>query len=289
MIDFLPNPIIFSIPLPNGMSVPISWHGVIVAFGALLAVYVATFEVRRRGENPEHISNALIVALLLGVVGSRLYHIISDLARGDPLGYLRNPLNMVTGFSMGLGILGGVAGGILGLWLYTQRAGLKFSRWADIGAPSLALAQAIGRWGNFTNQELYGYPTTLPWGIPIDAGHRLPQLAGLPASARFHPTFLYESLLDLLAFGVLLYVSRRWGARLQDGDLALLYLVLYPLGRFFAEFQRPDAWTIGGIPTAQVIGIVSIVGASAVLIYRHAGRRTHDTLLQVDSGKQSEM
>jgi len=111
MIDFLPNPIIFSIPLPNGMSVPISWHGVIVAFGALLAVYVATFEVRRRGENPEHISNALMVALLLGVVGSRLYHIISDLARGDPLGYLRNPLNMVTGFSMGLGILGGVAGG----------------------------------------------------------------------------------------------------------------------------------------------------------------------------------
>src|SRR5919202_2479634 len=211
-MNLLPNPIAISIPLPFSFlgqtTLPIYWYGIMIVLGAVAGAFVATREAKRRGLDPEHVGNALLFALVLGVIGARLYHVLSDVAQGDPLGYFSkdtasNLLAILNPRSGGLGIFGAVVGGLLGLYLYTRFAKLRFWQWVDIAMPGLAVGQATGRWGNFFNQELYGYPTNLPWGIPIDAAHRLPQFAGGPADTRFHPTFLYESLAMLVVAGLL--------------------------------------------------------------------------------------
>jgi len=249
------------------------WYGLLVTGGAVAAAFVASREARRRGEDPEHIWNMLAWILILGIIGARLYHVVSSPSTGGGLSYyLQNPVKILYVWEGGLGIYGAVAGGLLGAYLYTRRYGLPFLRWVDIAIVGVPLAQAIGRWGNFFNQELYGYPTTLPWGIRIDAAHRLPQFANLPPDTRFHPTFLYESLWNLLAFAVLLFIARRFADRLRDGDLLLAYGILYPVGRILVETQRPDAWTIAGIPTAQLIGGISIIVCTGLLIWRHQGQ-----------------
>ncbi len=250
------------------------WYGLLIMGGLLAAAFVADREAARRGEDPQHVWNSLTWLLVLGIIGARLYHVVSNPANSaiNFNYYLQNPIKILYIWEGGLGIYGAIAGGLLAMYLYVRRHRLSFLRWADIVVVGLPLAQAIGRWGNFVNQELYGYPTTLPWGIPISAVHRLSQFADLPAEARFHPTFLYESLWNLLTFGLLLLLARRYGDRLRQGDLLLVYGVLYPLGRILVETQRPDAWTIGGIPTAQLIGAVSIILCTALLIWRHRGQ-----------------
>ncbi len=245
----------------------IAWYGIIIVTSAMLAAYLAEHEAKRRGEDPEHIWNALLLCLVLGMLGARLYHVVSSLDY-----YRQYPMEILNTRKGGLAIYGAVAGGAAGLWLYTRYHRLSFGRWADFATPGLILAQAISRWGNFLNQELYGYPTTLPWGIRIDADHRIPpynDLARFPLDTRFHPTFLYESLGNLVNLGVILYVSRRYGDRLKDGDLLLLYGILYPLLRFFVEFQRPDAWMIRSMATAQWISLASILVCGVLLFLRH--------------------
>ncbi len=275
-MNFFPSSVAFSIPLPNGTSFPIYWYGILIVAGALAGAYIATREAKRHGVDPDHIWNALLVALILGVIGARIYHVVSS-PTGTNIGlqyYLDNPLEMLNFRQGGLGIYGAVAGGILALYLYARYAKLNFLQLVDIAIPGLAIGQAIGRWGNFFNQELYGFPTDLPWGIPIDAAHRLPAFADLTRypveTTLFHPTFLYESIWDLAMGLVLLAIARRW-ANQKAGDLLLLWGVFYGLGRFLVEFQRPDAWTITGIPTAQLIGIALIVVCGVMLAYRHTG------------------
>ena len=246
-------------------------HHIAIQIGPLAAAFVADREARRRSEDPEHVWNALIWVLMLGIVGARLYHVISSPVSSTVNFnyYLQNPIKILYIWEGGLGIYGAIAGGLLAVYLYVRRHRLSFLHWADIGIVGLLLAQAIGRWGNFVNKELYGYPTTLPWGIPIDTAHRLPRFTDLPPETRFHPTFLYESLWNLLAFGLLMFLARRFSDRLRPGDLLLAYGILYPLGRILVETQRPDAWTIGGIPTAQLSGAVSIILCTTVLVWRH--------------------
>jgi phosphatidylglycerol:prolipoprotein diacylglycerol transferase len=250
-----------------------------VTLGTLAGAFVADREARRRGHNPDHVWNALIVVMITGLIGARLYHVFSSPA-GGPTNlqyYLDNPIEIISfwdGGLRGLGIIGAIIGGVLGLWAYTKWAGLVFSEWLDIAAVGLPLGQAIGRWGNYFNQELYGNPTKLPWGVEIEPGYRLTQFQTLPADTNFHPTFLYESLWCLLMFFVLSYVSHYWGDKLRNGDIALLYLVLYPLGRSIVELQRPDAWLIGGIPAAQIFAVLSMFLASLALLARHGMFRT---------------
>jgi len=248
----------------------ITWYGFLITVGALVGAYIASLEAKRRGLDPDHIWNALIICLILGLIGARLYHVISSPEGGLGWSYYReHPIDIIAfwnGGLRGLGIYGAVIGGSIGLYLYTRFAHLKFWDWADIAAPGLALGQAIGRWGNFFNQELYGYPTDLPWGIYIDPAHRLP---GFESFTKFHPTFLYESIWNFLVAVVLLVATRRFADRLKSGDLILLYGILYPLGRFFIEMQRPDAWKVGGIATAQLVAILSILVCGAILFYRH--------------------
>jgi phosphatidylglycerol---prolipoprotein diacylglyceryl transferase len=275
-VNFFPSSIAFSIPLPNGQSFPIYWYGILIVTGALVGAYVATRQAKQRGLDPDHIWNALLVALILGVIGARVYHIISS-PTGTNIGldyYLANPLEMLNFRQGGLGIYGAVAGGVLALYLYARWAKINFLQLIDAAMPGLAFGQAIGRWGNFFNQELYGYPTSLPWGIPIDAAHRLPMFADLTGypveTARFHPTFLYESLFDLGMAILLLVIARRW-TKEKTGDLFLIWGILYGIGRFLVEFQRPDAWMISGVATAQIIGLILVVICGVALAYRHTG------------------
>jgi phosphatidylglycerol:prolipoprotein diacylglycerol transferase len=261
----------------------VHWYGILIVSGAVLAAFIAARLARRAGENPDHVWNMLTVVLLLGILGARLYHVFSR-PSGGFIGwdyYREHPIEIIAfwnGGFRGLGIYGGFIGGVIGLFLYTYLNKLRFFRWADLAAPGLLLAQAIGRWGNFVNQELYGPPTSLPWGIPIDCQHRFgdylcPPLGTMPADTRFHPTFLYESLWNLLGFGLLLTLALRFDKRLREGDLLAGYLIWYPLGRFWIElFFRPDAWVWGALPTASIISLIAILLGVSGLVYNHRFR-----------------
>ncbi len=167
----------------------------------------------------------------------------------------------------GLGIPGTIIGGLVALLIYTRNNGtLTFLDWADIAAPSLALGQAIGRWGNFFNQELYGAPTNLPWKIYIDPAHRLP---GFENVAYYHPLFAYESLLNLANMLLLLWLMRRYAGSLRRGDIFNVYLIAYPLIRFSLDFLRLDASQVMSININQTVMAVVGIVAIFVLIWRH--------------------
>ena len=147
----------------------------------------------------------------------------------------------------------------------------------DIIAPGLILAQAIGRWGNFVNQELYGAPTNLPWALFVDPLHRLPQYADV---AYYHPTFLYESLLNLIGMGLLIWIGNRFFERLKPGDLFLVYLIYYPIVRIFMEMLRLDSSTVAGLNANQALMVVVALASAAVLALRHR-RQSPNAPLQV--------
>ena len=254
----------------------IYYYGIILMLGAVAASYLAEREARRRGQNGELVWDALIWVLIAGIVGARLWHILtpppSMLVVNPATGALENPyfaggiprvLDMLWIRRGGLGIPGAVIGGAVALYWFCRKRKLNFAEWADIAAPAVALGQAIGRWGNFTNQELYCTPTNLPWGIAIQYA------PGYPPETRFHPLFLYESICNLVNMFLLLWLARRFSARLKAGDLFLLYLVAYPLGRFLLEFLRLDAAQVGGININQTIMAVVALLAAGVLIWRH--------------------
>jgi phosphatidylglycerol:prolipoprotein diacylglycerol transferase len=258
--------------------VGIHWYGILIVTGVLLGAVYASWRARRDGENPDHVWNGLIAAIILGIIGSRLYHVFSEPA-GGMVGwsyYRQHPIEILYIWHGGLGIYGAIAGGVLGVVLYAWRAKLQPLQWLDYGAPGLALGQAIGRWGNFINQELYGPPTNSSWGLLIDSAHRIApynDLSAYPLDTLFHPTFLYESLWCLLLFVALALIAHKLKDWLLDGDVLLGYIIGYPLGRFFIEYFRPDAWMIGPIAAAQLVAIICVVGAVATLIVRHVRAR----------------
>jgi phosphatidylglycerol:prolipoprotein diacylglycerol transferase len=176
----------------------IYWYGILIVTGILAAAYLSTYTARMWGEDPEFVWDALVLCVFLGVIGARLYHVLtpSPSMGVDWWYYFRHPTKIFASWEGGLGIYGAVAGGALGLYIAVRRAKKSMLRWMDITTPGLILAQAIGRWGNLINQELYGRPTDLPWGLYIDPIHRL---SGYELYERFHPTFFYESGIPDLA------------------------------------------------------------------------------------------
>ena len=176
----------------------------------------------------------------------------------------------------GLGIYGAMVGGLLAILLYTRRHRLPMLAWADLAVIGAALGQAIGRWGNFFNQELYGRPTNLPWAVTIDPLHRLPDYADF---STFHPAFLYESLWSLLTFGVLLWLYRRRGERLLSGELLALYLVAYAVGRSLLELVRLDSRAVPflgletGLAVATLVSLLVALVAIVAVVVRRARRR----------------
>ncbi|MEW6083088.1 MAG: prolipoprotein diacylglyceryl transferase [Chloroflexota bacterium] len=257
----------------------IRWYGIILMTGAVAGAWLATKSARQRGHDAETVWDLLTYLLIGGIIGARLWHIFTpspSLLVLDPsTGELVNPyfaggtihiLDILSVWKGGLGIPGAVIAGAVVLYFYSRKRGLSFAEWADIAAPSLPLGQAIGRWGNFFNQELYGAPTNLPWAIRIDETHRV---AGYEQFEYYHPLFLYESILNLANMFFLLWLSRRYADRLKTGDLFLTYLVTYPLIRFFLDFLRLDASLVGGININQTVMAVVAVCAAAALFLRH--------------------
>ncbi len=245
-------------PFFNVGPLTIGLYGLMIILGVIATLVVATIEARRRGELSGHVLNMALIVIPLGVIGARLYHVI------DKWEYYSQNLALIIG-GRGLGIFGAVIGGALGVIIYTRWGKISTLRWMDIVAPGLILAQAIGRWGNFFNQELYGYPTNLPWAIYIDPAQRLP---GYEAYSHFHPLFLYESIWNFIGFLLLMLMGRKLKHKLFNGDIFLSYIVYYSVGRFFLEGLKIDVWTISGIPTARWITGIAIIGSLLLMVYR---------------------
>ena len=248
--------------------IQVHWYGIILASAILAAAWFGTRELRRRGEDPDTGWAMLLWVIAGGVIGARLYHVIHQWSY-----YSTHPDLIIQVWNGGLGIPGAVAGGAFALWIYTRVRHLPTGRWLDIFVMAVPLGQAIGRLGNFVNQELYGPPTTLPWGIPIDQAHRVPEWANMtlyPATTRFHPLFAYEAILSLLTFGLMVWISRRFAARLYDGDMLLVFIMCYGLVRSALETFRVENWVIAGLPTATWIGLGGFVLAGGYLWLRHA-------------------
>jgi phosphatidylglycerol:prolipoprotein diacylglycerol transferase len=247
--------------------IAIHWYGIFIVSGIVAAAYLSTYTARLFGENPELVWDALVWVVLLGVVGARLYHVLTPPpSMGvDRWYYFRHPWEILATWKGGLGIYGAVAGGALGLYIVVRRAKRDMWRWTDIVVPGLVLAQAIGRWGNFVNQELYGRPTDLPWGIYIAPEYRL---SGFEGYERFHPTFFYESMWNLATSAVLVYLIWRYRKRLIPGVITGIYFISYSTIRFLLEFIRLDSPSIGSMSIAQIVALCVIVVWIGLLVWR---------------------
>ena len=255
------------------------WYGIIITFGMMVSTYVAAKELKRLGHNPQIIWDGAIWILALGILGGRMYHVFSEYNDGTPgwSFYRQHPLEIITGFrNGGLGIFGGVLGGAIGAVIVAYRNKVPFGNMANAIAPSLLIGQAIGRWGNFANQELYGPPTSLPWGIRIADWARVGEYRDLVkypiATTYFHPSFFYESFWNLIGFGLLLWVARRFKAQLKPWDTFGLYMSWYGTGRTFLEsFVRLDAATYGTGPlhTAVLFGLAFVGIGALILLFNH--------------------
>ena len=258
-----------AIPAPPGNSIGIGSlqlraYGLMIALGAFAAVAFAQRRWAARGGDPNDITGLAMWAVPAGLVGARIYHVVTD-----PELFRGRWLHVFAVWEGGLGIPGGIAAGVIVGAVAARRRGLPIGALLDTVAPALPLAQAIGRWGNWFNQELFGGPSTLPWALHVDISHR-PD--GYERFATFHPTFLYESLWNLALIGVLLMVERR--LRLRPGRLFVVYLGGYTLGRLWIEGLRIDhANRILGLRVNEWVSIVVLAACLAVLVGDHWRRQ----------------
>lgn len=260
-----------SIPSPSQAEwylgpIPLRGYALSILAGIVIAVWLTIRRFKARGEDPEVVYDITLWAVPFGIIGGRLYHVISS-----PRAYFGEGGDPIKAFYIwegGLGIWGAIALGAVGAWIGCRRANVKFSTFADAVAPGLLIAQATGRLGNWFNQELFGGPTTLPWGLEIDDAH-LP--AGFESGTLFHPTFLYELLWCLAAAALLLYLDRK--IKFRPMQLFFLYIALYTLGRLWIEMLRIDtAEMVLGLRLNVWTSILVLVGGT--LAYIWAGRRT---------------
>jgi phosphatidylglycerol---prolipoprotein diacylglyceryl transferase len=240
------------------------YYGLCIALGIALGTWLTARELARKGYEPTLALDALFFIVPLGFIGARVYHVLTDyeLYENDPIPGIFEVWNG------GLGIYGAVIGGFIGVLIFARIRGINPLVFADAAAPGLILAQAIGRWGNYFNQELFGRPSNLPWAIQIDPQNRPP---GFRDAEAFHPTFLYESIWDILVCLVLLFVARRFANSLKTGDIFLLYVCLYSVGRFFVETLRIDpAFLIGEFRGNLFVSSVLALTFALILFLRHA-------------------
>jgi len=244
------------------------YYGLFIAIGIVVATWLTGRELDRKDMDGTLALDSLFFIVPLGFVGARAYHVATDyeLYADDPFPGVFEVWNG------GLGIYGGVIGGFIGLLIFARLRNISPLAFADAMAPGVVLAQAIGRWGNYFNQELFGRPSDLPWAIRIAPGNRP---VGFADAASFHPTFLYESIWDVIVCLILLWVARRFAGTLKNGDIAVLYVSLYSFGRFFVEALRVDpAFLIGGtIRGNLLVSSVLALGFAMILLLRHSGTR----------------
>ena len=277
MIDWTPA----SIAVQVG-PIPVYWYGIAYAVGLAVAYVVMTAQARRLRLDPTLIANGMIVVAVAALIGGRLYHVIDQFNACPPAFpegpcYSQNLLKIVLPPYSGLGVYGGLITGTIAFVAYVRYERIDPWAYADVVAPGLFTMQAIGRWGNFFNQELYGPPTNLPWGIAIDCLHRVPAYPcdGFPlATTHFQPLFLYESLSGLLGAAVLIWLARRPPKWLKRGDLLLIFFVWYGIVRYLLEFLRTGNWRLDGIATAQLFSVLFVGAALLALAWRHRSPRT---------------
>lgn len=245
------NPVAFEI---FGLS--IRWYGILLSTGIMVGILLAYFEAKRLGRNPELIIDLALWCIPAAVIGARVYYVVLewDFYNGD---FMRM-INIREG---GLAIHGALIAAILTGYIFTRIKKVSFWETADIVAPSIIIGQAIGRWGNFVNGEAHGGPTNLPWGIIVDG-------------MKVHPTFLYESLWNLGVFAVLIFYRKK---KKVDGELFLLYGILYSIGRFWIEGLRTDSLMFMGLRAAQLLSLAIIIIFSAILFIVRQRNRTKST------------
>ncbi|UUL75729.1 prolipoprotein diacylglyceryl transferase [Pseudarthrobacter sp. Fe7] len=273
-----------SIPSPNwsGFDIPLPWgslrihaYALCILAGIVVGLWLTSVRWAKRGAPEGSVWDIVIWAIPFGIIGGRLYHVVSS-----PDAYFGPGFDGTGDLSLipqiqrgGLGIWGAVVLGAIGAWIGCRRSGVKLSAFVDAAAPGLLLAQAIGRWGNYFNQELFGGPTTLPWGLQIDANNpNFP--AGMPADTLFHPTFLYESLWNLAGVLILLALDRRFNFR--RSRLFWLYALYYTLGRVWIEAMRIDdaeQINILGITTRLNVWTSIFVFLTALVAFLLLGRK----------------
>jgi prolipoprotein diacylglyceryl transferase len=236
------DPVAFSI-----FGLEVRWYGLLIAIAVMIGTLIAAKEAGRKGIKEETLIDFLLFAVPVAIISARLYYVIFSWSY-----YSSNPGQILNIRGGGLAIHGAVIGGALVAIIFTRIKKLRFWTLADVVAPSLILGQAIGRWGNFANQEAHGGPTDLPWGIMVDG-------------VKVHPTFLYESIWNLLVFLFLIWYRKKSKV---EGEIFLLYVILYSIARFFIEGLRTDSLMLGPIRVAQLISVLTIAVGGAVLYNR---------------------
>lgn len=240
------NPVAFSLG-----PITVRWYGLLIATAMLIAAIGGCKMMRKAGINEDDFLTIFMVTIVAAILGARAYYVIFELPY-----YIQHPDEIIAIWHGGLAVHGGLLAGVTSIYLGCRHYKISFWQFTDIMAPFMILGQAIGRWGNFFNQEAYGYevdPATVPWAMWIDGAYR-------------HPTFLYESCWDLLVFFVLLWLIRQ--AWVQRGEIALSYLMLYSVGRVVVEGFRTDSLMLGPLRMAQVMSLVLFTGALLILLYR---------------------
>ena len=258
------DPVIFTIG-----NFSLRWYGVIVMIGVIVGSLIVEREINRRGENGERIWDALVWILPIGIIGARLWFVVNATLGGNRF-YIENPSHIFKIWEGGLHIYGGLLLGAIALIIFLRKNNLDVWLFFDAAGPALLIGQGIGRIANFINQELYGPPTTLPWGIPIDMAHRLPQYHELSEATRFHPTFAYEMLWNFATAGFLLWLSHRYEKELKPGTLFAGWLMAAGIGRTWLElFFRPDQPKIGDSPISYSMvaaALMAVAGAILLMI-----------------------
>jgi phosphatidylglycerol---prolipoprotein diacylglyceryl transferase len=271
------DPVIFTIRL-FGWEFPLRWYGVIVMIGVVVGALIVERGLKSRGEKGDRIWDALIWVLPAGIIGARLWYVMNATLGGNR-SYIENPASMIRVWEGGLHIFGGFLFGTIALLLYLRQNKLDPWLFLDATGPAALIGQGIGRIANFINQELYGPPTDLPWGIPISAEHRLPQYQDLNLfpveTTRFHPTFAYELLWNFASAGLLLWLARRYKDDLKPGALFGGWLVLAGIGRVIIEFFRPDQPKIPslGISYSSIFAALMAIAGAILLMVRYKAIR----------------
>jgi phosphatidylglycerol:prolipoprotein diacylglycerol transferase len=248
------NPIAFKLG-----PIPVHWYGIIIGSGLALALFLAIREGNRRGLPKDLFADLMLWAIPIAIISARIYYVIFEWKY-----YVKHPIDIPQIWTGGIAIHGALIGSVITTIVFAKKRGISFWKIVDIAAPSIILGQAIGRWGNFMNQEAHGHEVSLSFLQSLHLPDFIINQMNIEG-VYYHPTFLYESVWDFAGF-ILLIVLRR--VNFRRGELFLTYVIWYSIGRYFVEGLRTDSLMLGSLRMAQTISIALIVGAIAIILYR---------------------